>query len=46
VAGDASVDSQMVVVAAAEGARAAIAINEELLAEDAAGRATEKRSRS
>jgi thioredoxin reductase len=38
VAGDASVDSQMVVVAAAEGARAAIAINEELLAEDAAAR--------
>jgi thioredoxin reductase len=46
VAGDASVDSQMVVVAAAEGARAAIAINEELLAEDAAGRAAEKRPRS
>lgn len=45
VAGDASIDSQMVVVAAAEGARAAIAINEELLREDAAGRA-EKRSRS
>jgi thioredoxin reductase len=47
VAGDASFDSQMVVVAAAEGARAAIAINEELLREDAAGRRrAEKRSRS
>jgi len=47
VAGDASVDSQMVVVAAAEGARAAIAINEQLLAEDAAARrAAEKRASS
>jgi thioredoxin reductase len=46
VAGDASIDSQMVVIAAAEGARAAIAINEELLAEDAAARAAEKRARS
>jgi thioredoxin reductase len=33
-AGDASVDSQMVVVAASEGARAAIAIHEELLDEE------------
>jgi thioredoxin reductase len=33
-AGDASVDSQLVVVAASEGARAAIAIHEELLDED------------
>jgi thioredoxin reductase len=46
VAGDASVDSQMVVVAAAEGARAAIAINEELLAEDAAARSAEKHASS
>ena len=47
VAGDASVDSQMVVVAAAEGARAAIAISEQLLAEDAAARrAAEKRPSS
>jgi thioredoxin reductase len=47
VAGDASIDSQMVVVAAAEGARAAIAINEQLLTEDAAARrAAEKRSSS
>lgn len=38
VAGDASIDSQMVVVAASEGARAAIAINEQLLAEDVAAR--------
>lgn len=33
-AGDASIDTQLVVVAASEGARAAVAINEELLAED------------
>jgi thioredoxin reductase len=47
VAGDASIDSQMVVVAAAEGARAAIAINEELLAADAAARrVAEKHPRS
>jgi thioredoxin reductase len=32
-AGDASIDTQMVVVAASEGARAAIAINEELMAD-------------
>lgn len=36
-AGDASIDSQLVVVAASEGARAAIAIHEELLEEDLAG---------
>ncbi|MET0556998.1 MAG: NAD(P)/FAD-dependent oxidoreductase [Vicinamibacteria bacterium] len=46
VAGDASIDSQMVVVAASEGARAAIAINEQLLAEDAARRRAEKRATS
>jgi thioredoxin reductase len=47
VAGDASIDSQMIVVAAAEGARAAIAINEQLLREDRAARRTaEKRSSS
>jgi thioredoxin reductase len=46
VAGDASIDSQMVVVAASEGARAAIAINEQLLAEDASRRAAEKRRSS
>lgn len=45
VAGDASIDSQMVVVAAAEGARAAIAINEELLREDAAARRSKRSSR-
>jgi thioredoxin reductase len=33
-AGDASIDAQLVVVAASEGARAALAINEELLEED------------
>ena len=33
-AGDASIDAQMVVVAASEGARAAVAIHEDLLAED------------
>jgi thioredoxin reductase len=35
-AGDATVDTQMVVVAASEGARAAVAINESLLSEDLA----------
>ena len=37
-AGDASIDTQLVVVAASEGARAALAINEELLREDLRGR--------
>ena len=35
-AGDASIDAQLVVVAASEGARAAIAIHEELLEEELA----------
>jgi thioredoxin reductase len=45
VAGDASIDSQMVVVAAAEGARAGIAINEALLRDDAARRTASRKAR-
>ncbi|HXE56627.1 MAG TPA: NAD(P)/FAD-dependent oxidoreductase [Gemmatimonadales bacterium] len=45
VAGDASKDAQLVIVAAAEGARAAVAINSALLKEDLARREAAARAR-